>query len=186
MLFFLTSKDFKTEQASVSWPLLTETFFSTPRLLYIPLQCWNWGNSNKTCKTYREHILLPSSWKITLLGGSLRVSHMKAPFPFIQKAWIDASRERPTDRGQWLQGSPLQMIILLILLATIIPTHPLGSQRPWELLSLNSPNVAYGCALGPTDDVSAHKVKEARTRPDKDAALIMEKMQFQVEQVAQS
>ena len=70
--------------------------------LYIPLQCWNWGNSNKTCKTYREHILLPSSWKITLLGGSLRVSHMKAPFPFIQKAWIDASRERPTDRGQWL------------------------------------------------------------------------------------
>ena len=108
------------------------------------------------------------------------MSHVKAPFPFIQKAWIDASRERPTDRGQWLQGSPLQMIILLILLATIIPTHPLGSQRPWELLSLNSPNVAYGCALGPTDDVSAHKVKEARTRPDKDATLIIDEVKFWV------
>ena len=114
------------------------------------------------------------------------MSHMKAPFPFIQKAWIDASRKRPTERRQWLQGSPLQMIILLILLSTIIPTHPLGSRRPWELLCLNSPNVASGCALGPTDDVSAHKVKEAGTRPNKDAALIMEKMPFQMEQVAQS
>ena len=109
---------------------------------------------------------------------------MKAPFPFIQKAWIEASRERPRDRGQWLQGSPLQMIILLIPLSTMIPTHPLGSQGPWELLSLNSPNVAYDSALGPSDDVSAHKVKVAGTRPGKDTTLIMEKMPFQVEQAA--
>ena len=74
---------------------------------------------------------------------------------------------------------------MLILLSTKIPTHPWGSQRPWELLPLHSPDVAYGSALGPTDDVSAHRRRRLGPGSDEDAALIMEKMPFKVEQVAQ-